>query len=564
MNWPGAARELWGVSWWLFLMLGALYLVPLLRLGTFPIRLGGHRFIRLNKWAGIWEHAIAPFRDTIGLLYLAGGFTWHVWQGIKAETWPHIAMVPAFAALAAISHINRSWKLRARLELLDFVEPSPTIHPQEFFDHLHSSAGAIRHAFPKKPYRTIVPSDIDFRGVGRISNYWIVALVRGALSTIWFARLTLLARRARGQSYARRVASSLAVIWGARLAQLARAHVSVEEKEKLPPPEAHQIYVFNHMSFLDFGFAPLALAARSDTHKDASQPNNAPRFLLAKDHFRDNFFFYRVLGIGRAAEVLGMIFVDRSRPGDRDSARRVAADAADKLVGAEGTLAIYPQGTRSARCVGWNGERRDSAYYAAGRADRIAADGRHLKKGAAHIATLAAMELGDLHTGGEIQIVPVAVSGTGMACPRGALRVYPNVHIRLSVCEPIVISTAMVAGIELDNEGPRGEAYMNLVGAIHQQIDDSLKAKLGIHAELERRLFEDIRKMLDPLKIEEIAIAMKPWRGGDYLVHATLDAIYACPPKMWRALLGELAHRLLSFSTRNELLEFKGRVADHI
>jgi len=55
---------------------------------------------------------------------------------------------------------------------------------------------------------------------------------------------------------------------------------------------------------------------------------------------------------------------------------------------------------------------------------------------------------------------------------------------------------------------------------------------------------------------------MKPWRGDDSLLHATLDAIYACAPVRRRALLNELARLLINFASRNELLAFKGRVAD--
>ena len=42
--------------------------------------------------------------------------------------------------------------------------------------------------------------------------------------------------------------------------------------------------------------------------------------------------------------------------------------------------------------------------------------------------------------------------------------------------------------------------------------------------------------MLDTLQIEELAIAMKQWRGEDYLVYATLDCIYACKPRHWRPM----------------------------
>jgi hypothetical protein len=90
----------------------------------------------------------------------------------------------------------------------------------------------------------------------------------------------------------------------------------------------------------------------------------------------------------------------------------------------------------------------------------------------------------------------------------------------------------------------------------------ALKTLLRVHAMLERRFFEDLRGILSALELEEISLAVKPWRGNDFLLHAILDAIYACPIAARRALLHELARLLINFAPREDLLAFKGRVAN--
>ena len=297
-------------------------------------------------------------------------------------------------------------------------------------------------------------------------------------------------------------------------------------------------------------------------------PNCAPSFLLAKDHFRDNPLYYRILGIGKAAAALGMIFVERGEGGSAGRARRVVWEAAEKLVGEGMELGIYPQGTRAASCVGAEGKRLDSAYYTVGSPERIKRDGAHLKKGAAFIATESAMEIAAAGAEEELKIVPVAIRGTGIACPRGSRRVMAGVPLRLVVGEPISLSRDAVAGLKSpEQDEPSCEAeerYFEFAHHLHHRIDTALKTAAQVHGTLERRFFEDIRDMLGAHELEEISLALKPWRGEDCLLHAVLDAVYACPPTEWRRLLGELTHLMLGFAPREEILAFKGRVADQI
>jgi hypothetical protein len=93
------------------------------------------------------------------------------------------------------------------------------------------------------------------------------------------------------------------------------------------------------------------------------------------------------------------------------------------------------------------------------------------------------------------------------------------------------------------------------------RVDDALKSASKIHAELERRFFRDVRSLCDPLKFDEVAVAMKSWRGDDYLVHSIIDIIYTCKTDEQRKLAGKLIYMLLNFAERSEILEFRKTAA---
>lgn len=567
MSWSTIAEHLWLMREWMPIALIALYLVPLSRLATLFLCCSGHSAMRFNRWCGVWEHLVHLFRDTLIALYLAGAALWHGWQGVAHNDVRGILTSLVCLGCIALGLFMCRLNKRAHRDLLMFVEHFPTIHPQEFFDHVLCCSGAIRHRLPDRPFATVDLAALDFRSrrKQRWGTHWRVIVI-GAWSTMWLARLILEAKVAGDDARFARVASSLAAIWGARLCQLARAAVTIEGRAQLPLPGGLQLFLFTHGSFLDFALAPLVLAARPGALTPPLQSGSClPRFLLAKDHFRDNILFYRILGIGRVAEALGMLFVERSTDGTPERAHRVTQAAAAQLVHGQGALAIFPQGTRARAYRGATGERLDAAYYTVGSPDRIKADGQHLKKGAAHIAAAVAEAVAYAGSREPVRIVPIAIAGAATVCPRGTMRIQQNVYVRLLVGESVLVPPTTFGPCR-EGETPHAaspplsrEAF---VSQLHTRIDVSLKMTGRVHAELERRFFEDMRGLIEPMAIEEVAIALKPWRGDDFLVHAILDAIYACPKHRWRTFAGELVHLLLNFTSREELLAFKGRIAD--
>lgn len=553
------ADQLWIVPAWVLIPLGLLYLVPLLRLITAPFAWGWRPFMQLNRLFGKWEYAVGGVRELVGTPYLVGGLCWNTWVFARWGGTHQLMRIGVATLLLLAVVLFRRARHRSADDLLRFARANPLVHPQEFFDHLLCCSGAVRHALSDIAHRTIDPRAIDFRdGRGSDKPLRLRDKLAGCWSTVRLSRLALRACDAERES-AREMLSALALIWATRIAQLVRAAVTVERHEQLPAPGGPQLFLFTHGSFLDFAFAALVLAARP---RDEGTPLRAlPSFLLAEDHFRRNPILYRLLGIGRVAEQAGMLFVERRREGDDEAAvaeraQRITEEAARMLVEEGAELALFPQGTRAVPLRGRRGERLDAAYYTVGPRWRIRADNRHLKRGAAHIAVEATHALSTQKTAGgmRVWVAPIAITGAAMAAPRGSMRLLPNVHIRLRIGEPLLLTRASMA--------TRNRAAD--VDRIHRWIDDALKGVGRVHAELERRLFEDVRDTLDALQMEEFSIALKPWRGEDSLVHATLDAIYACPPKHWRPFLGELIHLLLNFASRDELLAFKGRVADAV
>jgi 1-acyl-sn-glycerol-3-phosphate acyltransferase len=568
MGWTEIADALWSIRPWMLPVLAAIYLIPLARLIGYPLEYGGRFFMPINKCFGQWEHVVMRPRDTVLTLYLSGAIIWHAFvpAGEMSE-WMHALAALVAALLIAASALQASFRRRGHEALIEFTRQNPNVHPQEFFDHLLCCSGIIRHVLPKQPFKTVDHFDMDFTG-GKRGFIKKRKLLCGAWSTFWLGRLMVLSARIHRGAKLGRTAAALALVWAARVAQLARARVTVEERERILPGKAANIFLFDHMSFIDFALATIALAAVPTEGRGGKKQPSIPLFLLAKDHFLDNPIYHRLLGIGMAAEALGMIFVDRRGPGESDRAKDVSRESTRKLLSYGGGLAIYPQGSRGAPYIDRDGKRLDSAYYTVGSRDRIKRDGAHLKKGAAFIATEAALELAQSSPDEEVRLVPVAIFGTGIACPKGTPRVLSNVHIRLRFGETISLSPAHISGMSspegAEPMGPEEDAYFDFVQKLHSRIDVVLKTAAHVHANLERRFFEDIRDMLDALQHEEIAVAIKPWRGDDYLFHAILDAIYACPPAKWRTLHGELIHMLLNFATRTDLLAFKARVADEI
>lgn len=556
MNWYSLADQVFAPHHATIIVLCILFVVPLIRLLTFPLALKQHWSIRLNAIVGFGEHSVKWIRDWIGIPFLVCAVGWNVYR-------EHY-IVAGIAVLLIVT--NELYRMRRRdgiIAFLDFIKAHPDIHPQEFFIHYYAAFGPLGCRCPREPRRRITPERLDFQRNGSTDGRRsMLPMLKSARYMMIFTKLIITAHKARGASFARRVGSSLAVVGATRLAQLVRATITIEGAEKLKSIFMPHLYCFNHTSAFDFVIAPLLLFAH---HRiSGADISLAPCFLLAKDHFRDSLLLYRIIGLGRAAEILGMIFVER-RKRSRESGDTVIQLAVDKLLNDTMPIAIYPQGTRARTRRGVGCTTLDGAYYAVGGRKRLKQEGNHIKRGAALIAANAALRLAREGVTGEVNLIPAAFVGAARVLPRKSIRVRKGENVTIRVGDPITVSTAMIEQLGLASDvDVLSETYLEFVNAIHHRIDNGLKTTYRVHPELERRFFEDIRDQLDHLRMEELSIAMKQWRREDYLVFVILDYIYTCPHKYWRTLLGQLAHLILTDAPRADFVELKVRVADYI
>jgi 1-acyl-sn-glycerol-3-phosphate acyltransferase len=564
MNWHALAEQLFSFQPATAGIACALFVIPALRLLSFPISLKHRWTIGIDAVFGFWEHSLGWLRDWIGMPYLVGSIAWnsYVWFVLSDRAFnENLTLVAAAAVLLAINEIYRFRRRRDIIVFLDFIKSYPDIHPREFFIYYYALFGPMGIRLPREPKRRVDPANLDFRRAeSGNSGRSLFPLLRALRYIMIFTRLIITANKRRGEAFARRTGSSLAVILATRLVQIARASVTIEGEEKLKSIFAPYFYCFNHTSAFDFIIASLI----AFTHRRVSGADMSlvPCFLLAKDHFLDNPLLHSVVGLGKAAQHLGMIFVER-RKRSRGSGEMVVARAVDKLLTDTMPIAIYPQGTRARPRFSPEGDTLDGSYYAVGARKRLKQEGRHLKKGAARIAADAALVLAKEGMKGEVNVIPAAFVGAARVIPRKAARARRNESVVIRIGDPITVTTEMVEQLGLASDvDVLSETYLSFVDSIHRRIDNGLKSTYRVHPELERRFFEDIRDQLDHLRMEELSIAMKQWRREDYLVYVILDYIYSCPPKRWRTLLGQLAHLILADAPRDDFVELKVRVAD--
>ncbi|MBI4365444.1 MAG: hypothetical protein HY543_01345, partial [Deltaproteobacteria bacterium] len=307
------------------LLLG--YAIPCLRL--LLRAMGRPRYARwrrrVNYPIGCLEWAIQSVRDSLGLVAWTAWLGYAAWLsavprlGLAAQAappaWPSLAIG---AAAVGLSLAARRMKRAHRVRLLAYAARFPRIQPGEYFQAFFAGFGPLPLALPDDPPLRTLPT-LDFRR-GKKARLRVWPVLHGAFSTSFIARQMFLARRVHGPAGAMPSLDGLMQIWGARMMLLGRLRVIVEGIERAAQIRGQCVLCFNHKSALDFAVALAVLGLIDFPHR----PPWRIRFLAARDHFLDNWFFYRGIGIGRAIEIAGMIFVNRR--GTPEERRQAIAD----------------------------------------------------------------------------------------------------------------------------------------------------------------------------------------------------------------------------------------------
>lgn len=436
------------------------------------------------------------------------------------------------ASVIVILHQVRKRRLR---ELLDFVAAHPGLNPRVFFRYWRRryQPWAFRFAAPD----VLTPPVIDFRkGNSTQQRQSLIPLARGLWSTWVIARAGLFARSQWGEDYLKSICDAMMMLWATRMCEVAQLRIEMEGLENVAKVRDPLLVICNHKSVFDF-VVIVAIGL-------AKMPNRGPvrlRFMAAKDHFVDNFFVYRILKIGLAMQAVGMIFVDRKGKG-----RHAAVDEAVTQIFSSGVdVVIFPQGTRAWPQVDVLGNRWDAGYFAAGKKDRMAVFGGHLKKGAAHLALQAAQK----HP---VCILPVGVFGTATVYHKYSLKVQLNETAGIRVGAPIRLESAPVDEV----------AYAAAVKDIHHQMDEAMIEVSGIIPRLEQRLLTDTRRILRSEEFDEFVHEVQDRRNHrDALFFAVADQVYSLPKDHQHGRLIQLIAVARMHATPEDLLAMKKEMA---
>lgn len=525
----------------MILVLIIVYAIPAVSLVFFPLS-KYIEFGRIHSFFGRLEWLLAFPRDVVLVLFLL----------IYSVSTVRLYLL-VFVGLSFWSYFSRQKRIK---QFLDYIIDKPAAEPADFFKIYFASISNLPGHFPQKPLKELaLPLDYT-NGKQKIT---ILPAIPGIVYTGILARLVVKASRWSGDSFCMKLADLLATMWGATLVKHVCARFSVSGAENLKGLSGRSIFVSDHKSFFDFVIVPLALGLIEKEKPDQFRP----RYMAARDHFLDNPFLYRVIGLGRAMEKVGTIFVDRK------AKKKRATDSVDDAVRAiteKGVdVAIYPQGTRARGNVGMNGERLDAGYYTTGRPDKLVLPRGHIKKGAAYLAVDAAVGLAGKNI--SLNIIPIGLKGVGIVAPSKKMMIQKGVDIGVKFGKPLTLTSFDVK--DLINKPQDSEEYLRarkaMVEDVNAKIDEMLKETLDINMVLKKKLLIDIRKMMKDEEINRFLEAIDAWGGDQDLIFSTVDCIYSLPPRMWSPSFKRLYHLMSEAETPVErIIDFKRGVVEEM
>lgn len=516
----------------------------------------------LNRWVGRLEIYFGWMRDYAAFFFglivfgarLKGHFLNH----------PPLPMGTPFELLFLfLSVASRFWRRLGLYPLQEFVRRNPRSQPEVFWDHFFRRFGFLPHRVPHRASKQIDPAHIDFRDKKKaVLKRRTVPLI--AYQTFLMIGIAKQAFKRKGPQYLQQVGSGIALIWAVNIARICSMEVKVEKSSFATSlPRGKKIYAITHKSFLDFCVAPLAFYQENP---DGSAASFMPSIMIAKDHFKDNVFLYRILGLGQLCEAWGMVFVDRKSKKNRKLKAKQAIDSSVKslLTGQDNSFAIYPQGHRARGQFFRDGSRWDAGYFCVKDTKRVR-EGIYFRKGLGYIAVDCAINLLKLQLAGPVSILPVAMQEIGTACPLGSLKVQTNCSVKIKMGAPIIVKPEEFLALrELPFHAiAKAPEYLNRVDSVTREVNLALQNLLEIRSRLERRFYIDLNDItVDKMAVEEMAVALKEWRDEGELVYMILDCVYALPVQEWHNYLRDLANVLRHNGSKNDLVDLRNRVCD--
>lgn len=553
------------MKYWLLAIAAVFFVVPVLRLLWFfaqlvTFKLGPKKlflnailqrqraepqdfFIKILFALSQWEYFTLTIRFyVVGLsltVWLVALLILGFWQGrvVDLTNGFHLAL----AALVVLNFVNQAHWFKSELKICEFSRRFPNLHPSVFFwaYKLEVAFGSL-DLFSTLTLPTLMVAEADFREKDHQTRLKFWVLWQGLIDTAYLAHLILTASCRVGTHYATEVFDSLSCQWGKRMLQHTSSHFVVQGSEKLQGLEGRNLIICNHKSMLDF---VLTFFALSETRFQTRYFR--PRFIVAKDHFKDNPIIYHLLSLGRTIKAMGMVFIERKNRAQSFSNLREAARA---LVFKDIDVTVYPQGTRARGNQDRVGKRRDAGYYTTLSKKHPLGVRSHLKKGSGYLIFDALMELHRLSSPLTLNLIFVGIHGTATTLPGGQLRIQTGNTIEFHIGDVVSLEASSFAK-ELQATTPEQhkilkEQFSDKMNAL---IDKKLKETLGLHESLKKRYLTDLKGhfMFESEKLTQITKSLDEVETQTDIGYKILDQIYALPTAEWNGYLSQLSQILL-------------------
>lgn len=534
--------------WIAFAILALVYLVPTIHWILAVVRKPFPRFCpgepnRFLDGLSSFEYVILPFRHyfvgfpiILSVIYFA----------VLILKNPHDPdPVWFFFALVFYAHLV-IWIARQKvitdLKMAEYLRCFPHMHPEFFFLKYKRELAFGGSDFGlKSAPRFLHTNEVDFKSDNRPAHKTSL-LFRGIFDSAYLAHLSLNVVKYVGKRYAFEVFDSIASLWGKRVLQISKNAFSITGQENLAGKKGKFILIFNHKSSFDFALTHLAF---SQIKVDGRHMR--PRFILAKDHFKDSRILHDILGIGKICDAVDMVFIARkNRQKSIEDLKKAARFLVDKNV----DLAIYPQGTRAEGNIDRTFKRRDAGYYTTFTKHDLISPLAHIRKGTSYLVLDVLQELQQSGKNTDLNLVFVGIKGAATTFPKDHFKIQTENNIDFIIGDVVTLSPGVLSDSFKDSK--------EFLDHINYLIDGKLKTILGIHEALEQRYLTELKGQFrfDQNKIDAVASFLRSYSQKSDRVYHILDRIYSLPPVQWNSYLSQLSQLLLEHSdeTRLEVL----------
>ncbi|MBU0507036.1 MAG: 1-acyl-sn-glycerol-3-phosphate acyltransferase [bacterium] len=538
-----------------------LYIVPLCKLIWFVVRetfgLKKTQALVCEKKGIRFLHVVATIEYFIQLLrfYLVGipvmlgclvmGFM--IILGIHQVT-TTFCLYMAFVLLI-VWHENK--RTATDLRITKFIQEYPKVSPGNFFRKY-----AWELAFGGVDLRRceqctkIVPQEANFRKGERPKQKFSI-LIRALIDTAYICHICLAGLKALGPAYLNEFVDNMGALWGRRLLELSQSLFRVTGLEQLQGMKGRSLLVFNHKSSFDFVLTYFALSSVWINNERLMKP----RFILAKDHFKDNWFVYHLLGIGKVCEAIDMVFVSRK---EKDTNHSCVKIAAQHIVEKDIDITIYPQGTRAPGNYDRALKRRDAGFYTTVRKKDVESSLAHIKKGTSYLILDALTMMKAKGITEPLNLVFIGVNGTATILPKGSIRIQTETEVVFRVGEVVTLTTDILEEVFPQGSLPEEDPLncKKFVADMSFLISKKLVSVLDLEEQLTQRYLTELKGQFrfDHDKIEFIARTIKEYNEEHDLVFQILDRIYSLPIPCWNGYLSQLSQLIQERTTQDRLM----------